>query len=517
MALVYYEKQNPEFREAHEMLSKGQTYAFRYLLQSFPRVSHIAEIRALIEPMQAAAKTLYEYKDEIVPYNELMDKLKELGETLSDPLSCETAEVDEAVEVASKTPELAQLLTKIRKEFTKTPSVLEVYMKLGLEVNDIEQKRFLKESRVTVVVHPNIDNYPPTMKTDVRNVTYGSSSATLEKKTANSLRPKLTRRTDRQKAEAKLKATGELKREIEVLTNGDLTPIKFEATLFVMNDIIYVSRMDDNEQYHMIAAIPLTGQGFSVSNCVGNTFDIGSRVFDFRTSLVIPSEAEARSLFLLLREVYFVFSPPRLFGASLDDILEREGNTTGVPLCIKGLGEYLMDPKNLQTDGIFRKNGASNKVSELAHILDQLPDHVTSLESFGIHDITATFKKFFMEMTEPLFSSEVVDLLIAIPKDSQNEKAEVKKIMKEHMKPSYFKLTDFLIHVVRKTFENESVTLMNAHALSVCIGPAVIRSTNDIVVVPNVKTDDVEGTVTRVTRCNEILAEIIEDCDFFFK
>jgi len=207
-------------------------------------------------------------------------------------------------------------------------------------------------------------------------------------------------------------------------------------------------------------------------------------------TFVIPNEEEARKLFLLLREVCFVHSPPKLFGASLEDILEREGNDSGVPICIKALGDFLMDTNNLQTEGIFRKNGASNKVSKLSHILDQMPYNFNSFEDYSVHDITSTFKKFFMELSEPLFSSELIDLFIQIPKDSPDEKDDIKKVMKEHMKPMYFKLADFMIHVVKKTCDNETVTLMNPHAMSVCIGPAVIRSTSDIEVKPKSKNNE---------------------------
>ena len=71
-------------------------------------------------------------------------------------------------------------------------------------------------------------------------------------------------------------------------------------------------------------------------------------------------------------------------------------------------------------------------------------------------------------------------MLIEINDDDPDEKALIKKILKEHMNPMYWKLTNFLIHVVRKTVENESVTLMTAEAMSICIGPIVIRSTTDI-------------------------------------
>ncbi|EDR23472.1 hypothetical protein EDI_096040 [Entamoeba dispar SAW760] len=517
MTTVFYEKENPYFKEVYETLSKGQTYAFRYLLQSFPRIQHFSNLIKLLTIMKEAVEKLPEYKEEIKTLEETLKDLNNINITLHDTIKSEEMNNKEITIKRNERTEFSTLLFKIKKEFTKTPSVVEVYLKLGKEIGNIEEKRFLKETRVTIEIIPNIDNYPPNLKTNTQTVNFGSSNNLTEKKHSTSLRPKLQKRTNRQKEEVKLKASGEFMKDIEVLKNNELESIKFEATLFIMNDIIYVSKMDSSEKYHILTEIPLTGNGFSVSNCIGNKFNIGSKVFDFTISFIIPNEDDARSLFLLLREVFFVHSPPKLFGGSLEDILEREGNTTGIPLCIKALGEYLMNPNNLQTEGIFRKNGASNKVSRLAHVLDQMPDHFNSFNEYTVHDIAATFKKFFMDMSEPLFSSEVVDLFIKIIKDSPDEKDEIKKVMKEHMKPMYFKLADFLIHVIKKTVENENITLMNVHAMSVCIGPAIIRSTNEIVVQPNSKNNDVEGAVTKVTRCNEILAEIISDCDFFFQ
>ncbi|KAL7721494.1 hypothetical protein QTN25_001163 [Entamoeba marina] len=305
-------------------------------------------------------------------------------------------------------------------------------MKLGMDVGDIEQKRLLKESRVTIEVHPNIDQFPPNLKANLQSVSVTSlTTGKTEKKSTTSLRPRLQKRTDRQKAEAKLKAAGELKKEIEILKNSDLKPLKFDATMFIMNDVIYLAKMDGRDKYHVLSEIPLTGNGFSVSNSIDDHFDINSKVFDFKTSILEVNASAARTLFLLLREIYYVYTPPKIFGAPLEDILEREGNDTGVPLCIRSLGEYLMDEKNIQTEGVFRKNGSVNKISELAHILDQMPDHFNSFEAYSVHDITSTFKKFFMEMPVPLFSPEIVELFIDIPKDSPNEKDEIKRIINE--------------------------------------------------------------------------------------
>ena len=91
----------------------------------------------------------------------------------------------------------------------------------------------------------------------------------------------------------------------------------------------------------------------------------------------------------------------------------------------------------------------------------------------------------------------------------------IKKIIKEQMKPMYFKLLDFMVHVIKKTVDNESVTRMNVNAISVCIGPTVIRSTNDIVIKPK-QLSSTQEAVGKVTRCNEILELIISDCDYFF-
>lgn len=515
MALVTDEEKHPELKEFSETLSKGQVYAFRYLLQAFPRIQHFGNLVKLITTMKDNSSKLEEYKDEVVPLEECLKKLKEIDEQFHNPLKEKITLTSDKLNVQTQIPEFATLMVKIKKEFTKTPSVVEVFLKLGKEIENVDQKRFLKESKVTVEVLPNIDNYPPNLKTNSQSLTFNKNNENETKKTATTLRPKLQRRTNRQKEEAKLKATGELKMEIEILKNVDLEPTRFEATLFVMNDMIYVAVLDETDKYHVVTEIPLTGHGFSVSNYSGKTFKVGCKTFNFETSFVIPNEQDARNLFLLLREVYYVHSPPKLFGSSLEDILEKEGNTTGIPLCIKAIGDYLMDEKNIKVEGIFRKNGSSNNINRLSHVLDQMPDHFNSFDEYTIYDITSTFKKFFLEMKQPLFSHEVVDKLISIESDDPDEKLNIKKIMKEYMKPMYYKLTEFLIRVVKKSVDNENVTLMNAKAMSVCIGPDVIRSTTDIVVKSKQSIQATE-TVGKVTRCNDILALIISDCDYFF-
>ncbi|ELP87323.1 hypothetical protein EIN_095800 [Entamoeba invadens IP1] len=527
MALSAFEKKNKEFKEAEAMLSKGQVYPFRYLLQSFPRNQHIAQLISMIETMRVEAKKLPEYSKENEPLQKCEDQLKKINTLISDTVALEAQmqKKDAEVEISFQNPEFSALLMKVKKEFTKTPSVVEVYLKLGLDISDIEKKRFLKERRVTVEVHPNINLFPPNLKTSPQNSSNLSLSTggQAEKKVGNSLRPKITKRTERQKAEAKAKATGELKKEIEILTNTDLEGMKFEATLFVMNDVIFVGKMDKSEQYHVLCEIPMNGSGFSVSNYQQNKFNMGSRVVDFTMSLYNNNTTDARELFLLLREVFFVFTPPKIFGASLDDILEKEGNTTGIPFCIKSLGDYLLEPNNIQLEGLFRKSPSQDKVSQLRHILDQMPDKVTSLVEYSPHDIASTFKKFFNELEMPLFAPEIVEKLLGFlkqideapedPDSVKENKENIKKTMKDDMKPMYFKLTNFLAKVLKLTCDNEKVTLMSPKAISICVGPTIFRMS-----VGNTENDKDNGTaaVADTQLANKLLELLITDYTFFF-
>ncbi|KAL7720398.1 Rho-GAP domain-containing protein [Entamoeba marina] len=200
MALVCYERKNSQFKEAHELLSKGQTYPFRYLLQSFPRLTHIDDIINAIESMNKAVETLEEYKEETVPLKKCYDEITTLKKDITNPLVTESTTSETSSTTNQINPEFNDFLLKIKKEFSKTPSVVEVYMKLGMDVGDIEQKRLLKESRVTVEVHPNIDQFPPNLKANLQSVSVTSlTTGKTEKKSTTSLRPRLQKRTDRQK------------------------------------------------------------------------------------------------------------------------------------------------------------------------------------------------------------------------------------------------------------------------------------------------------------------------------
>ena len=451
--------------------------------------------------MSATIASLPEYEDQTAPLAASIEALAALTKRLSDSVQADDAEASDAPTAA--TPEFEAFLRKIKKEFTKTPSVIEVYLRLGIEVGNVEHKRLLREARVTLELSPNVDAFPPNKIAPSQQVSPLTPRVAAAK--PSNLRPKITRRTDRQKAEAKLRSQNESRKEIETLHNNDLAPIALEATLFVLNDVIYVAKLDASEKYHVLTVIPLTEHGFSVNHCTAAKFDVRSKVFDFACGVRLPSEGDTRSLFLLLREVYYVYSPPKIFGAPLEDILEREGNTDGVPLCIRALGDYLSVDDNVKVEGIYRKNGSVNKINGLAHILDQMPDTFTAFSDFAVADVASTFKKFFTEMPEPLFGSELLDQLITIPK-GPTQQDDIKALLHQ-MKPAYFKLAKFLLRVLRKPAEFQDITKMDYKNLSVCIGPAIMRMSGNEADFEEIK---------RVGLRNDFLENLLEHYDFYF-
>ncbi|KAL7721495.1 hypothetical protein QTN25_001164 [Entamoeba marina] len=104
---------------SHELLSKGQTYPFRYLLQSFPRLTHIDDIINAIESMNKAVETLEEYKEETEPLKKCYDEITTLKKDITNPLVTESTTSETSSTTNQINPEFNDFLLKIKKNLAK--------------------------------------------------------------------------------------------------------------------------------------------------------------------------------------------------------------------------------------------------------------------------------------------------------------------------------------------------------------------------------------------------------------
>ncbi|XP_043856667.1 rho GTPase-activating protein 29-like [Dromiciops gliroides] len=163
----------------------------------------------------------------------------------------------------------------------------------------------------------------------------------------------------------------------------------------------------------------------------------------------------------------------------------------GIPFIIKKCTSEI-ESRALNVKGIYRVNGAKNRVEKLCQSFENGTDLV-ELSEFSAHDISNVLKLYLRKLPEPLFLFHLYDELIGLAKESQNVNedskqaspevvgAELNKILKKIKSllkklpgPNYNTIEYLIGHlnrVVQKAEENK----MPASNLGIIFGPTLIR------------------------------------------
>ncbi|XP_074044305.1 rho GTPase-activating protein 29-like [Macrotis lagotis] len=163
----------------------------------------------------------------------------------------------------------------------------------------------------------------------------------------------------------------------------------------------------------------------------------------------------------------------------------------GIPFIIKKCTSEI-ESRALNVKGIYRVNGAKNRVEKLCQSFENGTDLV-ELSEFSAHDISNVLKLYLRKLPEPLFLFHLYDELISLAKESQNvnedlkqanpdavgaELSKVLKKIKDLLKklpgPNYNTI-EYLIGHLNRVVEQAEENKMPASNLGIIFGPTLIR------------------------------------------
>jgi len=167
---------------------------------------------------------------------------------------------------------------------------------------------------------------------------------------------------------------------------------------------------------------------------------------------------------------------PPLFGAPLEDVVNRPDNTSDIPMIFeKGL--FYLERRGLQVEGIFRLSGANSQIKSLKQGFDAGED--VDLEDVeDVHTVAGLLKLYLRELPTPLFPFDTYSSFIEISKDtssSKQEKIESVKLLFSLLPPANKALAKSLFKFLSKVIENSHINKMNSVNLSIVFAPNLLK------------------------------------------
>ncbi|XP_036622488.1 rho GTPase-activating protein 29-like [Trichosurus vulpecula] len=163
----------------------------------------------------------------------------------------------------------------------------------------------------------------------------------------------------------------------------------------------------------------------------------------------------------------------------------------GIPFIIKKCTSEI-ESRALNVKGIYRVNGAKNRVEKLCQSFENGTDLV-ELSEFSAHDVSNVLKLYLRKLPEPLFLFHLYDELIGLAKESQNVNedskqtspevvgAELNKILKKikvllkKLPGPNYNTIEYLIGHLNRVVQKAEENKMPASNLGIIFGPTLIR------------------------------------------
>ena len=166
----------------------------------------------------------------------------------------------------------------------------------------------------------------------------------------------------------------------------------------------------------------------------------------------------------------------RVFGVDLADMMAHEkDNDCGVPRAALRCME-LIEQKGFACEGLFRLNGNPAVMQVLRDAFDKrLPDVDTA--NVRGHDVAQLFKRFLMELPEPLLTTACARRLKKVDAQHTDEAAVVKACQNvfHSMPEAHRELARVVFDFLSVCADQEARTKMGASNLATIFAPIVLR------------------------------------------
>ncbi|KAH0785773.1 rho GTPase-activating protein 24 isoform X1 [Histomonas meleagridis] len=160
----------------------------------------------------------------------------------------------------------------------------------------------------------------------------------------------------------------------------------------------------------------------------------------------------------------------RLFNATMVNP-NKVGCYLPVPYFIVKAIKFI-EESHLDDEGIYRHNGSSVKYEETVEAVNANKD----VEFTHCHDATGTVKLFLRTLSTSIIPPQNIEKLKTLPTLSREKQIESLRSLMRLLPISNYCLLAYLFAHLRRVMEHSATNLMDARAISVCVGPSLIYS-----------------------------------------
>eukprot|EP01132_Coremiostelium_polycephalum_P003681 gene3681-4585_t len=195
---------------------------------------------------------------------------------------------------------------------------------------------------------------------------------------------------------------------------------------------------------------------------------------------------------------------PPIFGAPLEEVINRPDNTGEIPVLFeKGLA-YLYR-RGLEVEGIFRLSGSNSQIKQLRQGFDS-GEEVDLDDVEDVHTVAGLLKLYLRELPKPLFPFDTYSSFIEIAKGNapKQQKIESLKLLLSFLPPANKALAKHLFKFLTKVTENSSVNKMTSVNLSIVFAPNILKDGEN----------NVLNIVADAQYVNQVVQLIIENSPF---
>ncbi|PRP85552.1 hypothetical protein PROFUN_06784 [Planoprotostelium fungivorum] len=197
--------------------------------------------------------------------------------------------------------------------------------------------------------------------------------------------------------------------------------------------------------------------------------------------------------------------PVKVFGASFDEVLERQGPGAKIPAVLLELILYV-EANGLDTEGIFRLSGSQAEILLLKKEYDEGRTNVLS-KCTSIHTASGLLKMYLRELPEPITLFHNYDSFM----DSQDmpdtdDKLQLQKTLIENLpRPNRITMRRILEMLVAVR-DYQDVNRMTSNNLAIVFGNNLLRSVEN----------DPARMLLDTPKTNSVVCDMIENFNFIF-
>jgi Rho GTPase-activating protein 1 len=168
----------------------------------------------------------------------------------------------------------------------------------------------------------------------------------------------------------------------------------------------------------------------------------------------------------------------QIFGVKLEEVMLHPLNKDKkVPFIVEKALLYV-EQHGLQTEGIFRLSGNSNKIQEMKKLIDKGQD-VKFSDEFEAHAIAGLLKLYFRELPDPLFTFALYNDIVACHAEGDDDKClELLRGVLAKL-PEVNRLTLKRLMYTLEIIAGSAVTKMTPVNLSIVFAPNLLRCLNE--------------------------------------